>query len=39
MCRVGASEAEVEPAVEEVPKNGWEDFLFFGLNYLNILYG
>ena len=35
----GASGAAVEPAVEEVLKNGWEYFLFFGLNYLSILYG
>ena len=32
-------EAEVEPAVVEVPENGWEDFLFLVLNYLNNLYG
>lgn len=36
-CKVGASKVGVEPVVEEVPENGWEDFLFFGLNCLNNL--
>ena len=30
MCVEERREAEVEPAVVEVPENGWEDFLFFG---------